>query len=520
VKEATSEKGLFIPAMKARMGEQPRVTLANLVDYYLKDPMVMGAVDSVSEQIAGPGFYTVCEQGFEDAKKLVDEFCAKVNMDSLLMQTSKEIVFSGNCFWEKIRSTESGGEKKLVSIKVLPLSSMAYIQRDKFGRVQSYIQVVASDKAEFAPDEIIHFKLNAIDGSAWGIGTLHSLASTKQIDERTVRPAFLDIKARLEDDIQRIVHRYAAPKRLWNFEGVSDQKLQEEYAPTIQDAPADADFVTNKPVSVNSLDINPSARFDGFIEFINVQIVQGLQTFITRLMTSVGYTEASATVADQVAQRKIGFVQRFIARIVEKEIFKTILEENGQDPVQAGVRLRWGMPDRPEVKMEHIVQLAQISATSGIEYLTRDEVRNMLAKYAGFELQEQPPEEKEIPAEKLKEMRFFRDKGGSIHVIPETDEDRQQYAAKLAEGWDENMNNIRRRVREPDTFQSYSFRTIWLSEPEGIRAVVGRLRGEDKLTIQSIMFAKKKDWTMEKARQWIKDHSDLQVGESEPAEKT
>jgi hypothetical protein len=519
VKEATSEKGLFIPAMKARMGEQPTVTLARLVDYYLKDPMVMGAVDSVGEQIAGPGFYTVCEQGFEDAKKLVDEFCAEVNMDSLLMQTSKEIVFSGNCFWEKIRSTKSGDDKKLVSIKVLPLSSMAYIQRDKFGRIELYIQQVGSDKVEFGPGEIIHFKLNAIDGSAWGIGTLHSLASTKQIDERTLRPAFLDIKARLEDDIQKIVHRYAAPKRLWNFEGVSDQKLQEEYAPTIQDAPIDADFVTNKPVSVNSLDINPSARFDGFIEAINVQIVQGLQTFITRLLTAAGYTEASATVADKVAQRKIMYVQRFVARIVEKQIFEIILKENGQDPAQAGVRLRWGIPDRPEVKMEHIVQLAQISATSGIEYLTRDEVRNMLAKYAGFELQEQP-EEKTLATESLKEMRFFRDKGGRIHVIPETDEDRQEYAAKLAEGWDENENNIRRRVREPDTFQPYSFRTIWLSQDEGIRAVVGRLRGEDKLTIQSIMFAKKKDWTMEKARQWIKDHSDLQVGESEPAEKT
>ena len=31
VKEATAEKGLFIPAMKARLGEQPPVSLAALV---------------------------------------------------------------------------------------------------------------------------------------------------------------------------------------------------------------------------------------------------------------------------------------------------------------------------------------------------------------------------------------------------------------------------------------------------------------------------------------------------------
>jgi len=126
--------------------------------------------------------------------------------------------------------------------------------------------------------------------------------------------------------------------------------------------------------------------------------------------------------------------------------------------------------------------------------------------------------EEEISAENLKEMRFFRDKGGRIHVVPETDLDREQYAAKLAEGWDESHNFIHRRVREPDTFQPYSFRTIWLSQDEGIRAVVGRLRGEDKLTIQSIIFSKKKGWTLEKAQGWIKDHPDLQVNESEPVQ--
>jgi hypothetical protein len=515
VKDATSEKGLFIPAVKTRLGEQPSVSLATLVDYYAKDPAVMASVDYMSEQIAGAGFYTICNAGFEDSKKIVDEFCATVNMDALLMQISKEVVFSGNSFSERVFDKQ----KKLVRLKILPLSSIKSIQRDKYGRLQSYLQQIGTETVEFTPDQIIHFCLNPLDGSAWGTGILRSLASTRQIDERTVRPAFLDIKARLEDDIQRIVHRYAAPKRLWNFEGVGDQKLQEEYAPTIQDAPADADFVTNKPVTVNSLDINPSARFDGFIDHINSQVVQGLQTPMTRLLTTPGFTEASSTVADQASQRKIMYLQRFIARTVEKEVFEVLLRQNEMDPVEAGVRIRWGIPDRPKVKMEHIVQLAQISATSGIEYLTRDELRNMLAKYAGFELQEQP-EEKTLATESLKEMRFFRDKGGRIHVVPETDEDRQQYAAKLAEGWDENENNIRRRVREPDTFQSYSFRTIWLSEPEGIRAVVGRLKGEDKLTIQSIIFSKKKDWTMEKARQWIKDHSDLQVGESEPAEKT
>jgi len=515
LREATSERGLFIPAMKARVGEQPPVSLAALVDYYLKDPAVMASVDNIGEQVAGTGFYTVCEPGFEEAKKIIDDFCDEVNMDGLLMQTSKEVVLSGNCFWERVFDKN----KKLLTVVILPLSSIKFILRRKIGgRPQSYIQQIGADKVEFTADEIIHFRLNPVDGSAWGTGILHSLATSKQIDETSVRPAFLEIKARLEDDIQRIVHRYAAPKRLWKFEGVGDEKLEKEYAPTIQSAPTDADFVTNKPVEVDSLDINPSARFDGMIGHIDSQVVQGLQTPMTRLFTTPGFTEASATEATKMADRKIMYLQRVVARIVEREVFKVLLRQNEIDPKKARVRIRWGMPERPEVKIDHIVQLAQISATSGIEYLTRDEVRNMLAKYAGFELQEHTGQT--LAAEGLKEMRFFRDKGGKIHVVPETDADREQYAAKLAEGWDESHNYIRRRVREPDTFQPYSFRTIWLSQGEGIRAVVGRLKGEDKLTIQSIMFAKKNDWTLEKARKWIKDHPDLEVSELESTERT
>jgi len=396
VKDATSEKGLFIPAMKARLGEQPPVSLAMLVDYYLKDPAVMAAVDYLGEQIAGAGFYTVCEPGFEEAKKIIDDFCDEVNMDGLLMQTSKEVVLSGNCFWERVFANN-----RLVFLKILPLSSIKFILRSKIGgRAQNYIQQVGSDKVEFAADEIIHFRLNPVDGSAWGTGILHSLATSKQIDETSVRPAFLDIKARLEDDIQKIVHRYAAPKRLWKFEGVGDEKLEKEYAPTIQSAPADADFVTNKPVEVDSLDINPSARFDGMIEHIYSQVVQGLQTPMTRLFTTPGFTEASATEATKMSDRKITKLQRDLARTVEREVFKILLQQNNIDPKAARVRIRWGMQERPEVKIEHIIQLAQISATSGIEYVTRTEARNMLAKYAGFELEE---EKKGRPAEKARQ---------------------------------------------------------------------------------------------------------------------
>jgi hypothetical protein len=45
------------------------------------------------------------------------------------------------------------------------------------------------------------------------------------------------------------------------------------------------------------------------------------------------------------------------------------------------------MPETPEIKVVDILKLAEISATSGIQYVRPDEVRKMLVKI-GFELTE------------------------------------------------------------------------------------------------------------------------------------
>jgi hypothetical protein len=49
-------------------------------------------------------------------------------------------------------------------------------------------------------------------------------------------------------------------------------------------------------------------------------------------------------------------------------------------------------------------------------------------------------------------------------------------------------------------------RTITLSENEGIKAVVGKPKGEEKMDVQSYLFAISKGWTIEKAKAWFEKH--------------
>jgi cation transport regulator ChaB len=57
----------------------------------------------------------------------------------------------------------------------------------------------------------------------------------------------------------------------------------------------------------------------------------------------------------------------------------------------------------------------------------------------------------------------------------------------------------------PDKFEKGSFKTIWLSESKGIKAVIGKQKGQDTTSIQSYLLDKEK-FTKESASEWINKH--------------
>lgn len=67
-------------------------------------------------------------------------------------------------------------------------------------------------------------------------------------------------------------------------------------------------------------------------------------------------------------------------------------------------------------------------------------------------------------------------------------------------------NEIRARLRNPGEFQPDSFRIITIDEERGIKAAIARLKGETTTTRQAIRFDIDKGWTVDKAREWLKEH--------------
>jgi len=72
--------------------------------------------------------------------------------------------------------------------------------------------------------------------------------------------------------------------------------------------------------------------------------------------------------------------------------------------------------------------------------------------------------------------------------------------------WEEAQNYIRSGHRNTDDFEPDSLRTIVINEEEGIKAVVGKLKGKDTMEIVSYLFSKEKGWTVDKAKEWFEKH--------------
>lgn len=85
------------------------------------------------------------------------------------------------------------------------------------------------------------------------------------------------------------------------------------------------------------------------------------------------------------------FLQRFIKRICERDIFWSVIQQAGLDPRKADCRLIWETPEVHELLISDQLKALELSV------IRPDELRKMLVKQ-GWELWE--PEEVAHPVEK------------------------------------------------------------------------------------------------------------------------
>ncbi|MGQ9539254.1 MAG: hypothetical protein ACUVTE_06735, partial [Candidatus Bathycorpusculaceae bacterium] len=72
--------------------------------------------------------------------------------------------------------------------------------------------------------------------------------------------------------------------------------------------------------------------------------------------------------------------------------------------------------------------------------------------------------------------------------------------------WEITQNYIRSGHRSVDEFEPESLRTVVVSDAEGIKAIIGKVKGKNATEIVSYLFDVSKGWTLEKAKEWFRQH--------------
>ena len=351
------QKGVVepLPYLWKRGKPQP-ADYAKFYEYYKTHPLVKSSVDSLAGMVAGVGFYTTVDnpddQAQVKAKNLVDEFNRQNNLDELLLETVKDMLITGNSFWEKIFDKNG----KLIRVKRLPTTKIKVV-RDRFGDITKYVQQTTLDYIEFKPDEITHFKWNGIDLSGYGVGIVEPISTFLEFDKKNM------------ENMVEVVYKTAYPIPIFTFKTKTD--LENFINILKQRQPGDP-ILTVGEISPTIIQVDSRIRFGEFIESVERKLFEGMRAPLLSWLRNA--TEASAKVMLECVDRDVKAMQRYIKRKIEGEIWKPLLEAYSLKNVH--VKLNWGFPKSglEDLRIKDLVDLAK--ADVGI--LSRNQVIKIL----------------------------------------------------------------------------------------------------------------------------------------------
>ncbi|RLI04982.1 hypothetical protein DRO26_03560 [Candidatus Bathyarchaeota archaeon] len=243
-----------------------------------------------------------------------------------------------------------------------------------YPQVERYVQVVNGRVvASWHPSKIIHLTWNRPHRSLYGVGMVKPVEG------------YLQTILKAEEDMGKIIKRYAAPKVAWLLENATKETFLtvKNQLATIQ---PDEDYIIattgDTKISTEVIQIDPRSRFEYFFNHLMNSIMAGLECPITFLFRGdVRVSDASATAMLQAFDRKIRMKQRKFKRIIEVELFRPLVKQEGFEEVP---RLVWGPPEveKMEDKIGKLVELLDTKVLLSED--TCQDIENQLRKELGF----------------------------------------------------------------------------------------------------------------------------------------
>jgi len=342
--------------------------LESFEKYYKENNEVNAAVNVLSDMTVGVGYFTESEN--EKAKEIVDSFAEEMGLDILLNRVVKNMLIYGFCpieRWLKLGRPPQTGMR--LGLKALSPKTVK-VRMDKKGEVLGYRQTVSGSTVDFKPSSIVWCVYNQVGTSPYGMSITQPILN------------LLEAKESINEDMPKVIHRYGSPLTVWE----TSQAISALKQAVTEREPDEDVFLGNTPpdaVRWKTLEMDPRGRFADYIKIIDEEILECLQAPILRYLRNA--TEASATKMLEVIDRHIQGLQRYMKRVVEREMFSPLLAVYDIWDVPS---LRWG---RPQTGLENI-SLTDIANLTEKGVITPLQGVNLLKKI-GVPIEDVAPQE-------------------------------------------------------------------------------------------------------------------------------
>lgn len=294
-------------------GVTPDLGFDEIVEAYDKVDIVQTAIQNLAAEIS-VGFET--ESDNPTAKKTIDDWNTKNDLDSLMHIWSIELIMCGNSFNTATANGLIPIPLKSVE-KALPVDKTTPMFREYWLKMYtgSYNQDIVKD--------FVHFRVNMTSSSMpFGTGVVQKLLSSRTTDI----PNMIDVYEKIRKAMLRGFERSGWGEQIWILKDAPDKTITDTDAYLKDATDQGKRVVTNLDADIKSSTLERSKAFDQWLADNQdlLFIVMGDPLLKSTIMGN--FSEASARAVFAMHKSKIRQYQRVLKRQIEA-LWRQVLHE-------------------------------------------------------------------------------------------------------------------------------------------------------------------------------------------------
>ncbi len=369
------------------------------LDAVNKDPRLNLSNETYIQMILGKGLKVTAKK--ESVADMVMEWLDEINFSETLEDGLYSYVGVGNLIYEK---DPSGTE-----FVEVPIQTISSIVRDKRGNIAYYLQHVNNKDIKLRPNDIIHLKLTNVAREPFGRGLHHSVLADYE-DPRTgdIYDSPLIQMKKMEHAMPEIFHAYASPLMMFQFEDAGEQFIKTQ-ADALKKAKPGMKIVTDKPFKVETFEVNGNAKFDGYIEHIQRDLIEPGSKFPLQFFNAGFTARAASESTDSVLTRKVKRIQERLANQIKIFCILPYLRKRGKNVKSKDIQVFFETPQKQEATISDIITTFR---DNGIR---RSELRQWLISNTNIpinqdDMEDEAPITSVTPTNQLVDNRMDQDK--------------------------------------------------------------------------------------------------------------